>query len=130
MRKLFTKILKLLDLPDKFDDLTKEVKEIREALIAEGILKPFTKTQSPKQITERGHDLLKNLEIEKKLKGCDLLKEENLKNKDYVELYLICHKWVVEKATSLTTEIQLNSPLNNEESIELLTLFIIEKIKN
>ena len=43
---------------EKIDKLEKEHKEVREALISRGIIKPFTLSSSLKQITERGYNLL------------------------------------------------------------------------
>ena len=56
-------------LPSRFDNFSEKIskdietlklnyQEIREHLIAKGILKPLTKSMSLKQITKRGYDLL------------------------------------------------------------------------
>ena len=129
---------KLLLLPDNVEqiqldinELKKDHKEIRESLIARGLIRPYTKSQSPKQITERGHDLLNKNNINELLSSCDLLKEEKLnelKNKKEVEIFFKCFEWVKKHGKKKVFEIMYESNISEDQCIELVALAIRDKI--
>ena len=137
----FSLVKKWIFLPFRFDDFSEEIskdiktlkldyKEIRENLIARGIIKPFTQSSSLKQITKRGYDLLSDYNVDSYLKSnCELLNDETLKNKSEIEVYIKCLEWVKTKGRKKVIEVILNSNLTEDQFNELLSLAIMEKIK-
>ena len=143
--KYFIKILLLIPkwiwLPFKVDTLSTDIKglqaahkEIREALIAAGLLKPFTQSKSPKQITARGYALLKaNNSGEFLSSNCELLNKDQknvLQAKKDFEIFIECFRWVKDKGKKKVLEIMYNSNLGEEQCSELLALYLLEKIKD
>lgn len=103
--------------------------DIKDLINRVGFLEGYTQSKSPKQITEKGYKLLKTVGAEDKLKDCPLLADLSLKSKDYIDLFKICNKWIKENKGRLILETRLNSTLNEEQSSEILSLFLMEKIK-
>ncbi|MDE0092453.1 MAG: hypothetical protein OXN83_04110 [Oligoflexia bacterium] len=112
-------------------DMRLEITSIREHLISKGIMPPmYYRTTSPRQTTEEGHKLLQKLNVHDYLKSnCNLLTNEELKNKTDVQIFSECLKWSKEKGTEKVMEIRLNTTLLKEQAQELLALAIMEKIK-
>lgn len=87
------------------------------------------KANSPKQITERGHELLNAHNVDSYLKeNCLLLKDEKLKEKTEPQIFIECLSWVKTKGKEKVAEIRLNSNISEEQCIELLALDIMYKI--
>ncbi|MCZ0932229.1 MAG: hypothetical protein OXJ52_03640 [Oligoflexia bacterium] len=141
MSKILQSIKDLFLLSYKFDKFSQKMEknitelnekhtEIREALIKAGILQPFTRSRSLKQITERGHELLNKHDTDSYLNShCELLTDKELKNETDVEIFIKCNNWVKEKGQKKVVELRLNSDINEEQCAELLSLAIMEKIK-
>ena len=138
----FSLFKKWVSLPSRFDVFSEKIskdiqtlkldyKEIRESLIARGIIKPFTQSNSLKQITKRGYDLLSDYNVDSYLlkSNCELLSDETLKNKSDIEIYIKCLEWVKTKGREKVIEVILNSNLIEDQFNELLSLAIMEKIK-
>ena len=142
MKTIIEWVKKFLGLPYKIENIEKDVsllkknvsllkdehREVREALVKEGLIKPFTISRSPKEITERGHEFLKKYKIAEFLKQeCDLLKEDFTGKSDF-EVFHECFKWVKEKGKLKTLELMYNSNISKEQCIELLALAIRDEI--
>lgn len=129
--KIVKGILNLPDLEKTVKDIKKDVKVIRENLIKLNLLEPVTKSDSMKQITERGYDLLHRYSIEPYIiSNCDILKDKTIKEKKDIEIYMECLKWVKTKGKKKVIEISLNNNLSESQCNELLSLAIMEKIKS
>lgn len=124
-----------INIPDNLISIKKDIgslkddtKEIREALIARGILQPFSKTRSPKQITERGYNLLREYGLDEFLSKCQIFNENNFEGMKEIEIYKECLNWVEEKEKKMSFKLTYNSPLSQEECEELLALAMRDKI--
>ena len=122
--------IKVDNIEKNLKELTQDHKEIREGLIAKGLIEPFMKSRSLKQITKRGHELLNKQDTDSYLdSNCELIKNKELKNKTDVEIFIECLEWVKTKGKEKSIEIRLNSNINEEQCNELLSLAIMQKIK-
>ena len=125
-----------IKVPQKLDEVQSDIrelkeghKEIREALIAKGLIKPYTRQKSPRQITERGHELLGKSNIGNFLADCDLVKQHlRFKNKDEVDIYSTCIGWVKSHGERKVFEIMYESDISEDQCIELLALAIKDEI--
>lgn len=110
------------------------LKNLVDVLNSKGIFEePFTFSESPKRITERGQKLLNENNIEHYLFSHPLLKPkeiEKFKKKEDAEIFIDCFKWVENNEEKRVLEIIYNSNINKEQCIELLALAIVEKIKS
>ena len=111
--------------------LIEKLNYIYQSLVDQDLIKPFAKANSPKQITERGWKLLKEKKVDFYLeKECELLKDEELKNKTDAQIFIECLEWVKTKGKEKMVEIMLNNNIMEEQCNELLSLAIMEKIKS
>ncbi len=121
---------KIYAIDKKIDTLEKDNKEVREALIKYGFIQPYMQTRSLKQITKRGLKLLQDNNVDSFLENhCELLKNEDLKRKTYVDIFIESSNWIKSNGKKKLVELKLNSPLNEEECAEILSLALMYKIK-
>ena len=125
-KNLFRAIKDMLYTP-----VTRQLNNIVTALKKHEIyVENVTYANSPKQITEKGHEILNNHKVESYInENCLLLKDKNLKSKTDPQIFLEALEWVQTKAQEKVAEIILNSNISQKQINELLALFILEKIK-
>ena len=110
--------------------LTEKLNYIYQSLVEQDLIKPFAQANSPKQITEKGLKLLKENKVDSYLeKECELLKDENLKEKTDAQIFIECLEWFKTKGKEKVFEIILNNNIMEEQCNELLALALMEKIK-
>ena len=113
-----------------------QIQHIREALIAKGILDPYSfdallRSNSPKMITEKGHEFLNKHNIKEFLKSCDLLKNiDRFKEKEEIEIYKECLEWSKKSTIAIDKafELSYNSNLSQKQSTELIAFVIRDEI--
>ena len=113
-----------------------QIQHIREALIAKGILDPYSfdallRSNSPKMITEKGHEFLNKHNIKEFLKSCDLLKNiDRFKEKEEIEIYKECLEWSKKSTIAINKafELSYNSNLSQKQSTELIAFVIRDEI--
>ena len=124
-------------LESKVEDVVSEQKKqwsvlmtIRDALLSLGIMKPLSKSLSPKQITETGHKLLSNHSMEEWLKNCPLVQNfEQFRDMEELDIFLKCLNWVETEGKRKVAEIMYESNIIfKEQCHELLALAIRDEI--
>lgn len=91
---------------------------------------PLSSSQSLKKITQKGYEILKRHNTDIYLAtNCELLKNQELKSKSDVEIFIECLNWVKKEGKIKAIEIRLHCDYSQEQCNELLALFIMEKIK-
>ena len=118
------------------DIIKSQIQHIREALIAKGILDPYSfdallRSNSPKRITEKGHEFLNKHNIKEFLKSCDLLKNiDRFKEKEEIEIYKECLEWSKKSTIAINKafELSFNSNLSQKQSTELIAFVIKDEI--
>ena len=114
-------------LSKKMDHVLDKLEHVYQSLKNKGLIEPFTKSSSLKQITKRGYKLLKDNNVEDYLnKNCELLKK-NFKGSSNAQVFIKCSDWIKERGKEKLTEIMLNSNISEQDCIMLLSLFIMEK---
>ena len=89
----------------------------------------YVGVNSPKKITDKGHNFLKDHKVSDYLeKECELLKKD-FTNKTDAQIFIKCIDWIKHSGREKLVEIRLNSEIPEPVCIELLALFIMEKIK-
>ena len=110
--------------------INNKLDHVYNSLIKANLVNPLTETKSPKQITERGQELLNIHNVDSYLKeNCILLKDEKLKEKTDPQIFIECLNWVKTKGNEKVAEIRLNSNINEEQCIEILALALMKKVK-
>ena len=129
--------LKPLDIiKSQIDIIKSQIQHIREALIAKGILDPYSfdallRSNSPKRITEKGHEFLNKHNIKEFLKSCDLLENiDRFKEKEEIEIYKECLEWSKNHTIAINKafELSYNSNLSQKQSTELIAFVIRDEI--
>ena len=117
------------DLKEKIQDQGKDLKEVRDSLIARGILTPFTRQESPKQITEHGHSVLRKHSVDEWMLECPLVKSfEKLREKEELDIYLDALKYLNNEGRRKVDEILYNEKIDELNCLELLACAIRDKI--
>ena len=116
-------------LSDKLDQVSDKLDHVYSYLTTKSDFKAYVKTHSPKIITEQGHKFLKDHKVSDYLeKECELLKKD-FTNKTDAQIFIKCIDWIKNSGREKLVEIRLNSDIPEPFCIELLALFIMEKIK-
>ncbi len=121
-----------IKLPNRMTKLETDVEALKkmvQTILDIIISSKVTASKSPKQITEKGHEILNAQNIEEFLNRCPLVQNiESFKGKEELDIYLECLKWVDEHGERKMAEIMYESELSKEQCRELLALAIRDKI--
>ena len=107
----------------------KRIQEIREALIAKGMIGPLLQNHSPKQITNEGHALLRKYHVDKWMGKCPLVQNfEQFKDREELDIYLAALKYVDGDGRRKLDEILYEEVLNADHCRDFLAVAIRDKI--
>ena len=118
---------KVSSLSENVKSNTKNITEIREALVSKKIIKPYLASQSPKQITERGAELLEKHNISSFIDSCELV-NQNHSDKIELDIFLECLDWVKNNAKRKIDEIMYEDDIDKETCTQLLAYAIRDRI--
>ena len=116
-------------LSGKLDKVSEKLDQVYNYLTTKADFRNYVGLNSPKRITEEGHKFLDDNKVGDYLeKECELLKKD-FEGKTDAQIFIICSDWIKHSGKEKIAEIRLNNEITEPACVELLALFIMEKIK-